>query len=202
MKNYYDFVNSSEFNKSTELCIILKDFQSDKSSDWHNYSTLYHHMFKHLTEVSMNIFEVGIYAGSSVRSWKKYFKNGNVYCGDVNTNYFVNEDGIKSFYCDQDTPSSIDSLWNTDELKNIEFDIIIDDGKHEFQSNINFLIHSIHKLKTGGIFIIEDLTIPTYNQFASILNELKEKLKIEHIELIKLPNSKNTIDNNILVIRK
>jgi hypothetical protein len=202
MKSYYEFINNEEFNKTTDLCDTLKYYKSDKCSDWHNYSTLYHHIFNHLTNVPMNIFEVGIYAGSSVRSWKKYFKNGNVYCGDVNSNYFVNEEKIKSFYCDQDTTASIDFMWKNEDLNNIEFDIIIDDGKHEFTANINFLLHSIHKLKTDGIFIVEDLTIPTYNQFASILNELKEKLKVEHIELIKLPNSKNTIDNNILVIRK
>ena len=134
------FFNEEKNNRETDLCTILKKFGSDKCSDWHNYSTFYDFIFSEDREKDLKIFEVGIYAGSSVRSWKKYFKNGNVYCGDVNTNYFVNEDGIKSFYCDQDTPSSIDSLWNTDELKNIEFDIIIDDGKHEFQSNINFLI--------------------------------------------------------------
>jgi hypothetical protein len=202
MKNYYDFINNEEFSQPTELCNILKHFQSDKSSDWHNYSALYHYMFNHLTDTEMNIFEVGIYAGSSLRSWKKYFKNGYVYGGDIDEKFFINEDRIKCFYCDQDNTSSIDLMWNFIELKDIEFDIIIDDGKHEFQSNMNFLTHSIQKLKTGGFFIIEDLTIFTHDQFASILNELKEKLKVEHIELIKLPSFKNNIDNNILIIRK
>ena len=202
MKSYYEFINSQKFNQPTELCSILKHFQSDKSSDWHNYSTLYHDMFNHLTDVPMNIFEVGIYAGSSVRTWKKYFKNGNVYAGDIEKKCFVNEDRIKSFYCDQDTLAYIDSMLNNDELKNIEIDMIIDDGKHEFSSNMNFLLHSIHKLKTNGIFIVEDLTISTYNQFESILQELKEKINVQYIELIKLPNDKNTIDNNILVIKK
>lgn len=202
MKKYSDYVYSEEFKKSTELCGILKEFKSDKSSDWHNYSALYHYMFSHLTEVPMNIFEVGIYEGGSVRSWKKYFKNGEIYAGDVEQRCFVNEERIKSFYCDQDNPASIDSMWNILELKDIMFDIIIDDGKHEFQSNINFLLHSIHKLKNGGIFIIEDLTIPTYNQFENIVSELKEKLNVEYIELVKLPNLTNHIDNNVLIIKK
>lgn len=202
MKKYSDYVHSEEFKKSTELCGILKEFKSDKSSDWHNYSALYHYMFSHLTEVPMNIFEVGIYGGSSVRSWKKYFKKGNVYCGDVNTSYFVNEERLKSFYCDQDNPTSINFMWDLPELKDVMFDIIIDDGKHEFPSNINFLLHSIHKLKNNGIFIIEDLTIPTYNQFENIVSELKQKLNVEYIELVKLPSVTNNIDNNVLLIKK
>ena len=38
------------------------------------------------------------------------------------------------------------------------FDIIIEDGLHTFEANKCFFENSIHKVKRGGIYIIEDIT--------------------------------------------
>jgi hypothetical protein len=159
-------------------------------------------MFSDDRDNNLKIFEVGIYGGSSVRAWKEYFKNSHIYCGDVNRDYFVNEDRISSFFCDQDNPESIREMWNNETLKDIDFDIIIDDGKHEYTSNINFLENSYSKLKDGGIFIIEDLTMFTFDMFEERIEEIKERLSPSHIQLIQIQNRKNTIDNNLLVIQK
>ena len=196
------FFNEGKINGETDLCITLKKFGSDKCSDWHNYSTFYEFIFSEDREKDLKIFEVGIYGGSSVRSWKEYFKNSQIYCGDVNQDYFVNEDRIQSFFCDQDNPEAIREMWENETLKDINFDIIIDDGKHEYTSNINFLENSYHKLKKGGIFIIEDLTRFTFDRFEERIEEIKERLSPSHIQLIQIQNRKNTIDNNLLVIQK
>ena len=186
----------------TDLCITMVKFGSDKCSDWHNYSSFYDFMFSEDRNKDLKIFEVGIYGGSSVKAWKEYFKNSQIYCGDVNRDYFVNEDRIRSFFCDQDNPESIQGMWNDEVLKDINFDIIIDDGKHEYTSNINFLENSYHKLKKCGIFIIEDLTRFTFDRFEERIEEIKERLSPSHIQLIQIQNRKNTIDNNLLVIQK
>jgi hypothetical protein len=196
------FYKEGKNNRETDLCIILKKFGSDKCSDWHNYSTLYDFIFFGDREKDLKIFEVGIYGGSSVRSWKEYFKNSQIYCGDVNREYFVKEDRIESFFCDQDRPKSIREMWENDKLKNIDFDVIIDDGKHEYVSNINFLENSYHKLKKGGFFIIEDLTKSTLNSFRDNIEELERIFKPRYIQILEIPNSHNTIDNNILLIQK
>jgi len=196
------FFNGANNNIQTDLCIKMTKFGSDKCSDWHNYSSFYDFMFSEDRNKDLKIFEVGIYGGSSVKAWKEYFKNSQIYCGDVNRDYFVNEDRIRSFFCDQDNPESIQGMWNDEVLKDINFDIIIDDGKHEYTSNINFLENSYHKLKKGGIFIIEDLTRFTFDRFEERIEEIKERLSPSHIQLIQIQNRKNTIDNNLLVIQK
>jgi len=195
------FFTKEKDKKETDLCVILKKFGSDKCSDWHNYSTFYDFIFSEDRENNLKVFEVGIYGGSSVRSWKEYFKNSQIYCGDVNRNYFVNEDRIQSFFCDQDRPESIIEMWGNDPLKNIDFDIIIDDGKHEYTPNINFLNNSYHKLKEGGIFIIEDLTLSTLNLFREKIEEIRRLLNPRYMHLLEIPNSHNTVDNNILLIQ-
>jgi hypothetical protein len=93
-------------------------------------------------------------------------------------------------------------MWKSNSLNDIEFDVIIDDGKHEFISNLNFFKESIHKLKTGGIFIVEDLTVSTYDSFERILPNLQNEYSLDYIKLMKLPNSNNHIDNNILLVIK
>jgi len=197
-----EFFSSGKINSKTDLCISLKKFGSDKCSDWHNYSAFYEFLFSKDRELDLRLFEVGIYGGSSVRAWQEYFKNSKIYCGDVNTDYFVNEGRIQSFFCDQDNPDSIKGMWENETLRDIQFDIIIDDGKHEYIPNVNFLENSYHKLKKDGIFIVEDLTRFTFDRFEEKIDELSRRLMPSHIQLIAIPNEKNTIDNNILVIQK
>jgi hypothetical protein len=197
-----EFFNSGKINSKTDLCISLQKFGSDKCSDWHNYSGFYEFLFSEERKSDLRLFEVGIYGGSSVRAWKEYFKNSKIYCGDVNTDYFINEDRILSFFCDQDNPDSIKDMWENEVLKDIQFDIIIDDGKHEYISNLNFLENSYHKLKKGGIFIVEDLTRSTFDRFQEKIEELSQKLIPSYIKLIEIYNKNNNIDNNILIIQK
>lgn len=197
-----NFFNTINFNYETTLCGILSKYGSDKCSDWHNYSQFYNFLFEENHKEELNIFEVGILFGSSIRAWSEYFENSKIFCGDFNSEYFINEKNIKSFYCNQDDTQSILDMWKNETLRNILFDIIIDDGKHEFSSNCNFLVHSYHKLKEGGIFIVEDLTNSTYNNFQSFIEDFKRNNQPSLIKLLKIENPKNKIDNNLLIIQK
>jgi hypothetical protein len=201
-KNLNEFFNSDNNKIETELCSLFKKYGSDKSSDWHNYSTFYNLLFKEVKNDNLNIFELGIYGGGSVRAWNDYFTNSKIYCGDVNHSYFINENNISSFFCNQDDVQSINEMWKIGELDNILFDIIIDDGKHEYSSNYNFLLNSYHKLKKSGIFIVEDLTESTFNNFKNYLPNFIENNNPSFIKLLRIENPNNRIDNNILIIQK
>lgn len=189
-------------NSNTDLCKLLRKHGSDKCSDWHNYSPLYNFLFSADRERELNFFEVGIYGGGSIRTWKDYLKNSKIYCGDVNSEYFIKEDRIKSFYCDQDNQDSINEMWKNIDLQETDFDVIIDDGKHEFIPNYNFLVCSISKLKKNGIFIVEDLTSNTLIEFKNICNSLQDRFDLNFIECLEIENPNNKIDNNILLIQK
>jgi len=198
------FLDLNRLTQRTDLCNILEKYGSDKCSNWHNYSALYDYFFKHFRDEEINFFEVGIYHGSSVKSWREYFSKAKIYTADVDKETFLSISNldVEYFYCDQDNPQSIQSMWKSNSLNDTEFDVIIDDGKHEFISNLNFFKESIYKLKSGGIFIIEDLTISTYNSFEQILFNLQNDYSLEYIKLMKLPNPNNSIDNNILLVIK
>ena len=131
-------------------------------------------------------------------SWQFLSSDG----ADIDKRILFQEGRIKTYYCDQTNKNDIKLLWDNEEFKNIEFDIIIEDGLHEFSANLIFLENSIHKLKVGGYYICEDLTIYTENMFKQIIPELKSRFPNHIFEIKKFENKQNKMDNTLLVVQK
>ena len=133
--------------------------------------------------------------GASLRMWKDYFPNANIYGADIDRDILFNEDRINTYYVDQLNTESIKSMWKDIGLNN--FDIIIDDGLHEVNANLNFFFNSFDKLKKNGIYVIEDVKL--YD-----ISKLYNKLKKFSPEIIVLNSkiSKAYIDNNLIIVRK
>jgi len=94
-------------------------------------------------------------------------------------------------------------MWESEILNNLSFDIIIEDGLHEFDANLIFLENSLHKLTNDGVYICEDLKPNTIELFEKEIPLLEKKYPDCKFELKKLENSLNVYnDNNILVIKK
>ena len=62
---------------------------------------------------------------------------------------------IKNFFVDQTCKSSIEAMFKN--IGNVLFDIIIDDGLHKFEANINLFENSFKHLSKEGMYIIEDV---------------------------------------------
>jgi hypothetical protein len=131
--------------------------------------------------------------GASLRVWRDYFKNAQIYGADIDKDILFQEDRIKTYYVDQLNTPSIEAMWKKIGMQN--FDIIIDDGLHTTDANINLFINSFNKLKKNGIYIIED--VHTFE-----INNITEKLKEFNPELVILKNKKIKYqNNNLLIIR-
>jgi hypothetical protein len=202
----------------TELCEIMTKYGSDKGNGPHNYTIFYYELFKNKKNESLNIFELGLGTnntdvpsnmgkngkpGASLRGWRDFFINSNIYGADIDKRILFNENRIKTFYCDQKNEKIIKEMWNNEELKDLLFDIIIEDGLHEFQANLKFLTNTLYKLKLGGYYICEDLLPQTIIDFENEFNNLNRTFSNFSFEIIKLENSNNRYnDNNLLVIKK
>lgn len=202
----------------TELCNIMSKYGSDKGQGPHNYTIYYDKIFKSIKNESINLFELGLGTnnldvksnmgpngkpGASLRGWKEYFINSNIYGADIDKRILFEEDGIKTFHCDQTNKLSIDEMWNNTLLKDISFDIIIEDGLHEFGANLIFLKNSLSKLKTNGYYITEDLLPETVKMFKLEIENLKVEYPNYIFEIVQLENPNNYYgDNNLLVIKK
>ena len=176
----------------------------------HTYASYYHSIFNLSRENIKNVFECGIgtnnpnlisnmtengIPGASLRVWRDYFFNAQIYGGDIDKEILFEEERIKTFYLDQLNSNSIKSMWENIEVE--EFDIIIDDGLHEPEANYNFFINSFDKLKKDGVFVIEDVP----NKY---LVYLQNKLRNYDIDIIVgFTQSKVAFgDNNLIIIRK
>ncbi len=220
--NYIDnkqIINFSniDFTKPTKLCKLFGKYGSDKGNEdiinsRHNYSIIYNELFKNLNNI--NIFELGIgsnnnkflssmennyKSGGSLYSWNEYFNNSNIYSADIDKTILFNTNNIKTFYCDETNINSIKELWN-----NITetFDIMIDDGIHEFNENVLFFENSIFKLNNNGFYIIEDIKFSNLLKFRNKITEWKEKYSDLSFNLLLVPSFNNYHDNNLLIIKK
>jgi hypothetical protein len=208
-------------NKSTPLCEIMGRNKSDKGhvdimNSWHNYTTIYYHIFHGICKKSLRLFEVGLGTnninipsnmgsngrpGASLYGWNEFFPNSDIFGADIDIDILFNTDKIKTFWCDQTKPEIIQQMWNQP-LLHENFDIIIDDGLHEYSANVCFFENSIHKLNKNGYFIIEDILEKEESLFTNKIKEWELKYTECSFTLLKIPSTRNIYDNTLLIVYK
>ncbi len=208
-------------NTTTPLCEIMGKYGSDKgdvniTNSWHNYTTFYHSIFKEMQDKPLRIFELGLGTnnlfvpsnmgengkpGASLYGWSEFFPNSKIYGADIDMNILFESDRIKTYYCDQTNPVIIKMMWNQIDL--VEgFDIIVEDGLHEYHANVCFFENSVHKLNAGGYFIIEDILHYELHLFENKIEEWRLRFPDLDFTMLCIPSKRNTFDNNLLVIKK
>jgi hypothetical protein len=228
----HEYLTLLDDNTSDELSEIMSKHQSDKgyglcntfiehnqqppNGVCHNYTYFYNLLFVSYRDKPLTIFEMGVgvppcmgsWAGS-LKGWAEYFPNSTIFSADFDKNYLYEDERIKSFYVDQEDESSIISLWEN--LTQYTFDIIIDDGPHTQTSNYKFYTNSIHKLKSNGIYIIEDINLDFIDQLMTDIVGFNRLHNIDcHIEKLVIPWPKKFSHsstgimnmNNLLFIKK
>lgn len=204
----------------TELCEIMGRYGSDKGSkdinnSWHNYTQIYYNLFKNMKDRNLRVFELGLgtnnpnikcnmcfmnggYPGASLKGWAEFFPNAKIFGADIDRDILFETDRIKTFYCDQTNPVDIKKMWDEKELWE-SFDIIIDDGLHEADANICFFENSIHRLKNGGYYIIEDLAEDRIKHVEKNFEKWTTQYPHISFKIIRVPSIVNPADNNLLV---
>jgi SAM-dependent methyltransferase len=195
-KQIQGFLDKKLYNIRTSMCELFQKNKSDKST-FHNYTTLYNFLFSKYIGKEINFFEVGLGTnnldvpsnmglngtpGASLYAFREYFKNANICGADVDNRILFQDDGIWTFYVDQTKPETIKELWS--KFKNTKFDIIVDDGLHDYNANITFFENSIHILKPGGIYIIEDIL---NHQKQNFVNYFSKENNYSYCNVFSLP---------------
>ena len=114
-------VNSSTNSKLTEL---MNFYGSDKGgrNNHHNYSDYYSELFFNQRKRIKNFLEIGLGTNdismasnmgkegiplASLKAWRDYFENANIYGADIDKNILKNDTRIKTFFVDQTNPETI-----------------------------------------------------------------------------------------------
>ena len=182
---------------------------------WHNYTLIYHKLFQDIQYQTKRVFELGLGTnntqipsnmgkdgkpGASLYGWAEFFPNAQIFGADIDKNILFQTDRIHTYYCDQTNPDIIQAMWSQEGLEE-PFDIIVEDGLHTFEANVCFFENSIHKLKKGGYYIIEDIRNDTLERWNSQLEQWKEKYSNHTYKLLIIPSRRNHADNTLLIIQ-
>ena len=173
---------------------IFSKHKSDKSTQ-HNYHILYSFILNSLgKDKELNLLEIGLGTnngslvssmgaggtpGASIRAFKEYLPNSNIYGADIDKEILFEEDRIKTCYVDQ---LEIDSFSNiTETFGDIKYDLIIDDGLHSTGANLNTLLFALNNLKGGGWIVIEDIGFETFGLYNNwkVVHYILSKLHLE-----------------------
>jgi len=153
-------LNGAGDNVAVEDLMYL--YKSDKSRDDHGYTKLYDMIFSPIRHTVTNVTEIGIAAGQSLQAWYRYFPNAEIHGFDLR--WF--SDSVKrnlDLLAPRVRPHIFDILSDTNSLiGDLGFlpesmDIIIEDGPHEVNTQMKFLVKMFPFLKPGGYYIIEDI---------------------------------------------
>lgn len=128
---------------------------ADKSSNCHNYTEIYAKYFSPLKDKPIKFLEIGIDQGASVKLWEEYFKNAELHFIDItfkNIRYF--SERSKYHLANQENLADLAKFISE---AGGDFDIIIDDGGHTMSQQINSFSALFPHVKSGGMYIIEDL---------------------------------------------
>jgi hypothetical protein len=158
-----------------DLHYLAKHYALDKSftTGFHNYIPNYMSLFNNIRKNVNTVLEIGIGSlennqmmgknghlarlgyktGNSLRCWRDYFTNANIYGIDIFEHTF-NENRIFVLKADQ---SSDNDLLNVVKFINNPIDIIIDDGSHNEKHQVFSFMFLEKYLSKHGIYVIEDI---------------------------------------------
>lgn len=151
------------------LTDLADRYGSDKGSIKHRYTELYHLLLNPYRHRKITFLEMGLLIGGpehgidkdrktedlpSIRMWLEYFTKANIHGLDVSDFSWFKHDRFAFHRCDMDDRAEI-----TRAVSEIPggLDVVLDDASHASHHQQNAFLEIFPRLKSGGIYLIEDL---------------------------------------------
>jgi hypothetical protein len=144
------------------------DFYGSDKATYHNY----HHLYGTIlceSDAIKNIFEIGIGTnninvvsnmglggkpGATLRAFRDHCVNASIYGADIDKRILFEEERIATYFVDQTDPTTLNRL-----LASLSktFDLVIDDGLHSPNANVESLRFGLQIIRKGGWVVVEDI---------------------------------------------
>lgn len=156
----------------------------------HTYIDEYKRLLEAYRKNSL-VLEIGLFMGESLRMWEEYFIDSEVIGMDIRDYHLVSmiKEGTHNIIIGDATKPEI-----LDYVPNKLFDVIIDDGSHMLEDQIQTFNIFKSRMKQNGIFIIEDVC--NIDSVRNVFSSLHD-----NIEIIDNRHIKNRHDD-VLVVYK
>jgi glycosyltransferase involved in cell wall biosynthesis len=158
----------TEAGKNVDLPYLSElalKYGSDKCpAIYHSYTPFYQELLDKRRLKVKKVLEIGVGFDDGIRKkaaslymWRDYFPNATIYGCDILREVLIQEDRIKTFYCDQKNVNDLEKLIS---WIGKDFDLVVDDGSHETDDQICSAMQLLPVLSKNGIYVIEDVKDP------------------------------------------
>jgi SAM-dependent methyltransferase len=194
------------FSSKTELCEIAAKYESDKSpynyggiKYRHSYTPFYSMLFSNFRENEIIIGEVGILYNASIKAWREYFPNAEIYAWDGSYASIdsAKRDNLKNVHYDYMHTGYEESITDAFSKIEVKFDVLIDDASHLFWDQIRFIRRCSNYLKPGGILIIEDINEDySESDYIAEINRYGHERYYNDISFVEFDHSNKEIEDH------
>jgi hypothetical protein len=187
--------------KDQMLSAFADNTRTDKNTS-HSYLDLYQFLLSSRKEFSMNVLEIGIDKGGSIKMWHDYFPNAIIHAIDILS--------INDIWSELQNKPRIQlytsrNAYDPDFVKtnfidkSIKCEIILDDGPHTIDSMIQFIKLYSQILTDNGILIIENVQSMDWLPYleAAVPENLKKYVRVHDLRHLK-----NQYDDIMFTINK
>ena len=161
---------------------------TDKNSVHCYVKGYYEQQFFKYKNKKINFLEIGIRSGGSMKLWSEYFTNAKSIIGiDVDESVIVNQfkdiEKVTYYFGDAYTKETVNKVPT--------LDIFLDDGPHTLESQLDAIKYYLPKVKSGGLFLIEDVQEESwFDNLEEEVNKIdgKKQYTIERVDLRHMKN--------------
>lgn len=146
------------------LVELADNSRTDKNT-LHHYLPVYDDLLASIKDSAVNVLEIGIADGGSIKLWHDYFVNATIHGIDCMLlervwDELKYKERIKLYTSSALNVKKVDAYdpqWVKSTFAGKTFDFMLDDGPHTFESQVAFINLYLPLLARGGILIIEDI---------------------------------------------
>ncbi|MBI2593026.1 class I SAM-dependent methyltransferase [Candidatus Daviesbacteria bacterium] len=172
-----------------KLSKLALKYKADKCPQIkHGYTPYYFKLLKDMQFTVKKVLEIGAGEGASLRMWRDFFPNAQIYGAEIDPKRIFTDGRIKVIKCDQ---SSKKDLVNLITRTGSDIDLVIDDGSHIPQDQVFSCLTLMPLLKKDVIYIIEDVADPT----------IEKQLTGYELEIPELVHTRRKYDDRLIVVR-
>ena len=156
---------------TNDLISLYERHQGKVSDRWLAYLQGYERLFAPWRTRALNLLEIGIQNGGSLEIWSQFFPQARTLVGcdiDTGCGFLQYEDPrihvVVGDICAEETEQKIAALSS-------EWDIVIDDGSHVSSHIVTAFARYFPRVRTGGIFVAEDLHCSYWQKYEGGLSD-------------------------------
>lgn len=135
----------------------------------HGYAPIYEPYLEKWRDCPIRMLEIGVWmeitsGGESIRMWNEYFPQASINTFDIRDMRshpaVVENDRVRFYQGDQSSRDDLQAMYK--EYGSDQFDFILEDGSHVHHHQMISLGQLFQYVKSGGYYILEDISIPEH----------------------------------------